>query len=353
MRKWLRGRQDEPAESAVTGLDPAGSVQWTAHVPGHDAVGINLDPRGESVFVADGWGVAYPSLALRRLALDTGEQRALVRLGNQARCLGFSRDDPSRLIGATDRMLFLLDRDTLQKKRRWREGVPSYTDTIVWNADLAFLACAGGRTVTIFDLTTGRPRKRRRVDSGVVLREYGDTVLACCGRAGTVWRLSGADGDPARLVDDLPFAAAVVVGDELWVSVGEPVVEEEFSWGVRVRPGEPTDVLRCHLLQDAGTRELRLPFPSRSFSVRSDGAELWASRYVTYRPPFPDAEPQPAPLAVEVLSLPDLQPLATLAAGEHRLVAAFDAERGVAFFTRQGDLPEGPVEITCVAASSS
>jgi len=346
MLTWLRRFASAADEADV---EPSGSVRWTVEIPGFDAVGVYPDQRDNSVYVADGWGVAYASLALRKLALDTGEETALVRLGNQARCVGSRDDDPSVLLVATDSTLFQLDRATLEKREKWRRGVPSYTDSIVTVDGLAFLACTGAQTVVIFELDAGRRRASRRVDSGIRLEPFGGDVLACCGREGSVWRLSPPEATSTKIIEDAPFAFQAVVGDELWVSLGVPlVVKESKLWGiVEMRQGKPTDLLRCHKLTTEGWRDARLPFRFRRLSVRADQSELWVERFGR-SPTATDRRLRP--VAVEVVALPSFQLVATLAAGPEKLVAGFDPEARVAFFA-QGDHAKERTELTCVAVA--
>jgi len=102
---------------------------WSAAIPGDAEVAVlGVDPDATSVYVADGWGVAYAALRLRRLSLDTGEELATVRLGNSARCITFHDGE---LLAATDTKVFRLVPKTLEIVGRWDKRVPRYTDTIV------------------------------------------------------------------------------------------------------------------------------------------------------------------------------------------------------------------------------
>jgi hypothetical protein len=126
-------------------------VRWTTTIPGVTDIRVAVDPDDESVYVSDGWGIAYASLRLRRLSLANGKELASVRLGDAVRCVAFS-EHQSELVAATARMLFVLDRASLEVKERWRRRVPTVSDSLIRKGNLVLMANWLRPTLGLFNL---------------------------------------------------------------------------------------------------------------------------------------------------------------------------------------------------------
>src|SRR5947208_11145345 len=156
-------------------------VRWTTRIPGVTDIRVAVDPDDESVYVSDGWGIAYASLRLRRLSLANGKELASVRLGDAVRCVAFS-EHQSELVAATARMLFVLDRASLEVKERWRRRVPTVSDSLIRKGNLVLMANWLRPTLALFDLGAGTAR-RIRVGEGMTLHELpGPSDILVCSR---------------------------------------------------------------------------------------------------------------------------------------------------------------------------
>src|SRR5437762_9413497 len=115
-----------------------------------------VDKRSGSVFVGDGWGVAFAALRLRRLDLLTGADLAQVRTRHQP--TNALAVHAGRLYAATDSRLFELDPLQLAPQRQWERGLLRYTTQLVPDGQLLVAANWLKPSVGVFDPDGGRMR---------------------------------------------------------------------------------------------------------------------------------------------------------------------------------------------------
>jgi hypothetical protein len=301
---------------------------------------ISLDPEGQAAYVSDGWGVAYAALRLRKLDLATGVEMATARLGNQVRCVAFSMGQPGAVLAATDTKLFLLDRVSLAVIRRWDHRIPRYTDMMIWHDDQVLMANGRHHVLDIFDLTSGRVRRR---PFGPYLRLFdkGDYALISSGGVGKIWRLPFNSMTPIEVVATPPFMdVAIDSHDNLWLAVGAQVVGR----GSTNSPGQPTRRLEGYRLSDGqAIGRHQLPFDVRDIAISPEADELWApiinERLV--------GTPNWRPHGISVRSLPNLHESRSVELQANEWFYAMFPERKVAFAQRWLDA-WGPSELTCV-----
>jgi hypothetical protein len=136
------------------------TLRWTISNPGASAGAIGVDVDRESILVADGWGVAFASLQVRRIDAKTGECRAATRTRASVRAYG--RSDPNGLFIVGDKRLWLVDPASLERRAEYAERVPRYVNGIVALSALGsphIVALRAPKTLVEFDLVTSRARK--------------------------------------------------------------------------------------------------------------------------------------------------------------------------------------------------
>ena len=193
--------------------------RWRAEMPGEADHCFLADPDTASVYISDGWSVAYAALRLHRLDLFTGRELAETRTRHQP--IGALATDRGSLYAAGDSRLFELEPTTLSIKRQWDRGLVRFTKQIVPAGSVLVAANWLRPSIGIFHPDTGHTR-RVQVGSQPLL------VL----HEGRVKVVSGFDGglailntERARLEDRRPTIpiATASAGAEIWgVAAGPP-----------------------------------------------------------------------------------------------------------------------------------
>lgn len=168
------------------------SLQWSATIPGSMGHAVIMDPACRALYVGDGWGTAYRHLGLAAYDLESGEAlgRALLRdlvRGGLVLANG-------RLLVATFRGLFELERPGLRIVRRWADGVPRYMDALAECESGVLMANWRAPTLYLFDLKSGTVVWKRRLGPTVRFLHVGQTWWAGSGHDGTLGTLDPATG---------------------------------------------------------------------------------------------------------------------------------------------------------------
>jgi hypothetical protein len=330
-------------------------VRWAIEVPGHQAHAFSVTPDRSSALIADGWGVAYRSLSLRRFDLGSGELRATVRLGDAARAFAYSPDG-SQVLVASDKRLRRLDLDTLTVLEVWDRRVPRYAQALGWSSDKVVLKNAQSRVAHVFDLARGAQR-RHTVGRGATLLPCPDGgFVALCSEegSGAVWHFEDLAGPPRRIRETPAFISGAIDGEgSLWLALGQRTIEssERATADIEVRragPGQPASTLRHYAAGSASFDDRALPF--RFGEIAAARSELWLTR-IDPTDTQPDSDYggfRGVPLAVERLRTPSLESIGTLVApAGHRVAAAFP-DAGVVFSSRPR-YEDSRADVACLA----
>ena len=135
---------------------------WRSTVPGVMGHAIACDPASHSIFVADGWGIAYAALRLHRLDIRTGEHLADLRTRHQA-VSGMILGE-SYLYVATDARLFELRPADLSVVRQWERGLVRNTMHMLPAGSSVVMANWRSPTIGLLDLESGRTRRPQHVN---------------------------------------------------------------------------------------------------------------------------------------------------------------------------------------------
>ncbi len=206
--------------------------RWTIDAPGNRAGAIALDVGDGTILLADGWGVAFPALSVRRLDSATGRELARVRTRTPIRAFARAAHVPNAVYFVGDSKVFLHDASTLERRAVFDTRIPRYSNGLV-DIDADMVVFATSKALVECHLPTGKSRRPvalpaydlARVDErpvavladGRVLARSGEwshvgQVGAACSRAfidpatGRVAALTGArpgaydaDGRPQRV----------------------------------------------------------------------------------------------------------------------------------------------------------
>lgn len=126
---------------------------WRASIPGHTAHTALADPASKSLFVSDGWGVAYAALRLYRLDPETGEKLAEVRTRQQHVSALVAADD-SLFVATHSRLLRLRPQD-LRMVGHWDKVLPSDSQQLVSAGQWLVAANRRKPTVGLFEPASG------------------------------------------------------------------------------------------------------------------------------------------------------------------------------------------------------
>jgi len=239
------------------------TVRWTIEVPGDKPHGYAVTRNHDSLVLSDGWGVAFPSLTLRRFDVAEGSLLAERRLGDAARAVGFGPGG-EQMIAAFDKRLRLIDVESLEEVERWESRVPRHANAVVWRDRQVLLRNGNHDTAFVFDLDTGRHR-RLELGKGFGLHELPDgRILAegVLGGEGTVWELGSLDARPRRLATTPAMhSAAVDDSGGIWIAMN--------------KSGRATR----HLLRYAspGAEPEKVKVPRRTRVIEAGRGELWAA----------------------------------------------------------------------------
>jgi hypothetical protein len=196
------------------------SAPWAIDVPGQTAHAIGFDTRTDSVLVADGWGVAFASLSVRRIDAATGDIRAQVRTGRSIRAFGIGPEDTLLLLG--DKSIAIHDASTLERRAVHDIRVPRYSNAIAPLPDgsVALMAPSG---LVAFELATGRSRKLSKVPAvalgtfekkAVAVLEDGSVVVAGGDLIGTFESPCFTDASMHRRAPSRRLAAFASTGSD-------------------------------------------------------------------------------------------------------------------------------------------
>lgn len=150
------------------------SALWAIDVPGQTAHAIGFDVRTDSVLVADGWGVAFASLSVRRIDAATGDIRAQVRTGRSIRAFGIGPDDSLLLLG--DKSIAVHDASTLERRAVHDVRVPRYANAIEPLPD-GSVALMAPSALVAYELASGRSRKLSKLPA-VALGTFENKAIA-------------------------------------------------------------------------------------------------------------------------------------------------------------------------------
>lgn len=132
---------------------------WTATVPGHTGHAMAVDASTRSIYVGDGWGVAYRALAVRRLDLDSGDE--LASAPTRSRASQALLPLGATLWVSTDRRLLALDPSTLQASDAIDYSGVSHAQRLGADDERLVAASWLGKHVAVIDRATGEVVKRR------------------------------------------------------------------------------------------------------------------------------------------------------------------------------------------------
>jgi hypothetical protein len=206
---------------------------WTAPLPTQAWVttgSVTLVPKLKSLLVSDGWGCAFAGIRLRRLDLKTGKE--LCNFRPRSNINDADHDVETKTVLAnSNKKIFLLS-ENMEELDRWERNVPANMHSIVRIGNT--LAMKNGRidSVTLYDLDSTKVQRVKVGRGRLLLRESRDTLLACCGEDGKVWRFAKNDlRKPTLLLEGTRFIDSSLdhKTKTLWMSEGELYADTQYS----------------------------------------------------------------------------------------------------------------------------
>ena len=217
----------------------------------------------------------YAGMKITRLDINSGEVLSSYLTRAHVYDLAFSKDF-SEVLANTDRKIFLLSSKTLSEIKRWETRVPK-----LMGSPLRFdniLAMKGGMqdAVILYDLNTSKVQ-RFNLGRGEPLFPdiFPDSLLACCGVDGSIWRLNVLSGKRENILTGLLFddAAMCVKTETLWLSEATP---ERLNGNFFYAFGKSTNILRSVSVRDpSNVQRFNLEFLFSRLAIDSSGEFLW------------------------------------------------------------------------------
>jgi hypothetical protein len=282
---------------------------------------------------------------LRRLSVESGEELATARLGNQARALATLG---SSLIAATDSKLFRLDPQSLDLEARWKTQVPRFTDTIIAVGEILALANWRAPAIALVNLEPWSVRRRKIGRFPVLIRDR-DCLLAASRVEGVVHRVRAMRSEiQDDSFDATTFLSADVSEDGvLWLLTGDPpreLIREHVAW---MEDASPSRTLVAYDV-DAGTvkRETELDDAAQSIALGPESVWVEVPGPVQNRPKL-----GPLPVRVDIYERNSFARVQTIDAGEGRAIAAVFPSQRIAFAVEVEVDGNGTSELACLEAS--
>ena len=187
---------------------------WTTELPQPlmASKALVFDPLTDSIYVDDGWGTVYASICVRRIALESGSVIAAVRVRASVFSACLDPQEPSVLIAAGTRLIEV-DRRTCAEIRCWKTGVPRHSHYSALLGRTVVMMGWMGPSLSVFDLETGRCRRKRLGSCEGLLKRRNGRVLVCCGDQGVIHEFDSTTQRVEELMRAGPFARVVYCCD--------------------------------------------------------------------------------------------------------------------------------------------
>jgi hypothetical protein len=212
--------------------------RWSRSIPGH--AGHAVACGDDAAYVSFGWGVAYPSLGVRRLSLADGSTTAELRTRSQ-QASGFVSSHDVEYIATDHRVLEVTSLD-LQVRRQWDQRIRSFSSRLLLSADRVIMANWLAPSVGVLSLETGKSRAIGVGHQIQLLRaDYG--ILAGSGQKGGFAVLDPSTGRTVPHFASPRYVSATTdpAGQELWLATGSRLINKGGQPPVSVL--EPTSTL--------------------------------------------------------------------------------------------------------------
>lgn len=242
---------------------------WRAGIPGHTAHALLADVPSKSLFVSDGWGIAYPALRLHRLDPETGESLAEIRTRQQH--VSSLTAVEGLVYVATHSRLLQVRAEDLSIMNQWDKVLPSDSQQLVVSGE--WVAAANFRKPVLGLFHVGRRQSARlRVGLQPLLVRQRNELKVVEGFDGGV-RVIDLERGGLQGAEPGPPVAAVAADTDIWgVAAGIPAGARSAgpatTW---IKPG--TD--RLIKLGDPSWRGL-LPAAAASVFCDDDRGLVWS-----------------------------------------------------------------------------
>jgi hypothetical protein len=239
--------------------------KWTLRAPGWTADTIGFDDRSASLLIADGWGVTFSALEVRRVDARSGRVLGSVRTRTSIRAFGRAiAGDDVFFVG--DKKLFLHDATTLERRSVYDHRVPRYCNAICDLGD-GTVALAAPNALVEYDCRVGAARRVSKsapvIARGALTLGRIDERVLCLLADGTVmlraekWEALGKFHGPHHTgAMDEGTGLVVALAGERASPYDENGNPQSVAW-----PRSRT-LTMATLRGPWTTRELELPFPA-------------------------------------------------------------------------------------------
>lgn len=239
--------------------------KWTLRAPGITADTISFDERSDSLLIADGWGVAFSALEVRRVDANSGRVLDRVRTRTSIRAFGrASASDAVFFVG--DKKLFVHDATTLERRSVYEGRVPRYCNAIYDMGD-GTVALAAPNALVEYDCRVGTARRVSKsapvIARGAITLGRVDERVLCLLADGTVLVRAGK-WESLEKFQRPHYTGAIDGRTGLVVALaGERASPYDENGNPQSVAWPQSRVLTMAWLRGPwNTRELELPFPA-------------------------------------------------------------------------------------------
>lgn len=148
-----------------------------------------VDPFDDDHFyISDGWGSSFPSMKLRKIVLETGDEVNVVSIKNSVRCLYWS-ENKKDLFAISDNKIFQIDRTHFVVEKKLTKGVPKYSDYMSSDdKDVLLLMNFSSGFLNIYNYISETSTKKKMKSCRGISKETNSRFLIFCGHYGSVMR---------------------------------------------------------------------------------------------------------------------------------------------------------------------
>ncbi|ANF52625.1 hypothetical protein A0O34_19850 [Chryseobacterium glaciei] len=148
-----------------------------------------VDPVDDTHFyISDGWGSSFPSMKLRKLVLEAGDEVNSISIKNSVRCL-YWNENKKVLFAVSDNKIFQIDRASFTIEKKLTKGVPKYSDYISSDDKNALLLMNfSSNFLNIYNTDTETSIKKKMKSCRGISKVNDNSFLIFCGHYGSVMR---------------------------------------------------------------------------------------------------------------------------------------------------------------------
>lgn len=253
------------------------TLKWTKTLENPIYMGIypQIDRYEEShCYISDGWGSFFPSMKLRKISLETGDEIASFRVKNGTRCVYQTKE---KLFVTSDNKIFVLDRATLSLEKKMEKNILKNADYVELDdkGRLLLMNC-GGNYLMVLDYLQEKAQKKKVAHScSGIHKRSSDKYLIMDPYGGEIICYDLEKNTHRTFIKDRTFSGSALVNDETAYLRGGVIVDRQGAEII-----EPTSGFRVISLRTKEcVEEFEVPVEFDLFFLSNDKEKLFLLKH--------------------------------------------------------------------------